>query len=237
MVLDVERAVAQNGSAVIQWGRSGGGAANQLWQARRNADGTFSFFSKLNLAMALDITGAQDANGVGVEIWQSNGGPNQRFYLIPLDYSTVPESDNNIDAMERMIAPSGNQSLRFDIEGASTVDGARVILWPNNGGSNQLFKIEPLRSGYHAIRSSLSGKLVYANGATYGAPIKQVWPYVADVPVNCQWSIRKSAGGNYTIVNRLSGLSFDTETGGLTQHAKLVLASPASTPSKTFKLI
>jgi hypothetical protein len=65
----------------------------------------------------------------------------------------------------------------FDINGASTEDGAINIQWPNNGGNNQDWSIVDQGSSYYHIINRNSGKLLDIEGAS-----------TADGAQNLQWS-------------------------------------------------
>ena len=76
-------------------------------------------------AADLDINNSGTANGTKVQLWTSNGGANQKFYL------------NQTSGGYYQIVPSYITGSCLDVNGASTADGAIVQLWQTNGGNNQ----------------------------------------------------------------------------------------------------
>ena len=163
MVLDVEGGIAVNGAKVIQWGKNApGNNANQLWQARPNGDGSFSFFSKMLLpgpnhpGLAMDVSGGADVNGANIVVWPYSGNSNQRFHLIPMDSGYPPmvaPSDGTVVNGTVKISMKANTNMLFDISNNSMSDGAAAILWPGNNGQNQRFYLQRQPDGYHTITS------------------------------------------------------------------------------------
>ncbi len=73
---------------------------------------------------------------------------------------------------------SANSAKVLDVAGASTSDGARLIQWKDNGGVNQLFRLDALSgTPYVAIASTQTNQVLDVAGASTadGAPVI-VWP-------------------------------------------------------------
>lgn len=77
--------------------------------------------------------------GTRIIQWPSNAGANQRWW---------PEAiPGDPDGAVRLLAQ--NSGMVLDVFGASTADGAEVILWPRigaNGANNQHWDLGPLSS-------------------------------------------------------------------------------------------
>jgi beta-galactosidase len=58
--------------------------------------------------------------------------------------------------------------MLVDVEGASDADGARIIQWSANGGTNQQWRLTPVDSGYVKIVSVHTGKLIGVAGDSTG---------------------------------------------------------------------
>jgi hypothetical protein len=78
----------------------------------------------------------------------------------------------------------------LDVAFVSMADGAGVIVWPPNGGTNQKWSIEPLGDGSFRIVAGHSGKVLDVNGASTadGAGVIQ-WPWNGGA--NQQWRINQ----------------------------------------------
>jgi hypothetical protein len=108
----------------------------------------------------LDVDGASQADGAAVQIWDCNGGANQRWTLGANDQLTVYGSKcldaagGDAGARVRIWQCSGAANQRWkvnpdstitsvpsglclDVTGAATGNGSAVALWTCNGGSNQ----------------------------------------------------------------------------------------------------
>ncbi|MDC0769631.1 non-reducing end alpha-L-arabinofuranosidase family hydrolase [Streptomyces sp. HD] len=71
----------------------------------------------------LDVSGASQADGANVQIWDCHGGTNQQWTL----------TDNN------QLTVYGNKCL--DVPGHATTAGTRPVLWSCNGGTNQQWRV------------------------------------------------------------------------------------------------
>jgi len=96
-----------------------------------------------------------------------------------------------------------NSGKVADVNGGSTADGAQVIQWQYNGGTNQQWQLVHIGEGFYRVVNRNSGKNLDVNGAstTAGANIIQ-WP--ANAGKNQQWEIVPTGSGYYRLVNRNS---------------------------------
>ena len=111
----------------------------------------------------LDITSASQANGALAEIWDCNGGANQRFTQTSAGELRVYNGTKCLDVYNQGAANGTaveiwdcngqpNQQFRtnadgtitavganrcLDVNGAATANGTRVQIWDCAGGSNQ----------------------------------------------------------------------------------------------------
>lgn len=77
----------------------------------------------------LDVRGVSTADGTIVELYQRNGGGNQRWTFIA--------RGNGLYELEPRHAPG----KRLDVAGISAADNVKVQLYTSNGGSNQRWKL------------------------------------------------------------------------------------------------
>lgn len=92
------------------------------------------------------------------------------------------------------IDSAANGSYVLDASGAAPKKGANVSIWTKNGGSNQLWKLEPDGNGYYVIRSVANSNYVLdASGASpkNGANIS-VW--TSNGGLNQKWILVESDG-------------------------------------------
>ena len=153
-VLDVQGSSILYGTNVIQWAYSG--KANQQWAVRKNADGTYSL---INRATGLVLGGASEKNGkygngtnlVGA---QDNGRANNAFSL--------KRSPLVSAGIYKLIKTSNGRAL--DVSRASTLSGANIAFYSDNGKLNQRFELVSAgETDLWRIRTASSGGWVTLN--------------------------------------------------------------------------
>jgi len=114
-----------------------------------------------------------------------------------------------------------NSGLVMDVSGASTSAGANVIQWPNNGGFNQEWSLQPAGNGYYYLVNRNSGLVMDVSGAStsQGANVIQ-WSNHGGT--NQQWSLQSTGDGYYRLVNRNSGLVADVNGASTSQGAQVI---------------
>lgn len=119
-----------------------------------------------------------------------------------------------------------NSGQALDVNGASTVNGAGIIQWPQNGGNNQQWIIADDGGGYSKITNRNSGDALDVNSgsAASGAGIIQ-WPWNGGN--NQQWQLTAVSPGIYKVINRNSGLALDV-TGASTVNGAAIIQYPWS---------
>ncbi len=115
----------------------------------------------------LDVPNATTTNGTQVELWDCNGGSNQRF--------TYTSS--------KQLMVYGNKCL--DASGQGTSDGTAVIIWDCNGQANQQWNVNSSGS----ITGVQSGKCLDAIGAGTANGTK-IQLYSCWGGSNQQWSLQ-----------------------------------------------
>ncbi|ULR52234.1 non-reducing end alpha-L-arabinofuranosidase family hydrolase [Streptomyces deccanensis] len=102
----------------------------------------------------LDVSGANQADGTNVQIWDCHSGTNQQWTL----------TDNN------QLTVYGNKCL--DVPGHATTAGTRPVLWSCNGGTNQQWRANA-DGTIVAVESGLC--LDVSGGATANGTAVQLW--------------------------------------------------------------
>ncbi|MFD5544934.1 RICIN domain-containing protein, partial [Streptomyces sp. NPDC127079] len=92
-----------------------------------------------------------------------------------------------------------NSGQLADVYQASTADGASVVQWPANGGTNQQWNIVQVSGQLYKIVNRNSGKVLDINGATHyrGSNLQQ---YIYNGGNNQLWYFEPTSGG-YVIRN------------------------------------
>jgi len=172
LALDIQGGLEQ-GANIIQWEAHGG--ANQKWKIHN--DGTIRLEG---YDLVLDVKGGSFDHGNNVIAWPLNGGSNQRFKI-----STQYANPITQPADYFYIVCESHPDLFLDIEGASSKQGAKLIVYPYHGRENQRFKFT--QEGYIvAYHSSLV--LDIEGGPNQGANIIQ-WD--AHEGSNQKWKIHR----------------------------------------------
>ncbi|MDN8588502.1 hypothetical protein B2I21_30605 [Chryseobacterium mucoviscidosis] len=113
-----------------------------------------------------------------------------------------------------------NSGLALDVNGASTVGGATIIQWNDNGAANQQWKLESAGNGYYKIRNVGSGLLLDVNqSSTQGGAALIQWQ---DNGGNNQQWLPVDVGGYLVLVNRNSGLTVDINQGSMSAGASTI---------------
>jgi len=125
-------------------------------------------------ARVIDAVGQNTAAGTAIDLWDYNGGANQKWTVTPTANGTF--------------TITGVQSGRLlDVGGASVLNGAGIDIWDANGGANQLWTISPTSNGYCAIIGVQSGRVIDAKGqGTANGTGVEIWDFNAGG--NQQWA-------------------------------------------------
>jgi alpha-L-fucosidase 2 len=123
-VLDVTGNGTADGVKVVQWTWSGG--ANQQWQRLSNPDGSVRLVNRNSGRLLDSPSGA--GQGTQLDQQQDTGSDNQWWKL----------ADTG-DGYYRLV--NVRTGLCADVDGGSANDGARVIAWAANTGTNQQWQI------------------------------------------------------------------------------------------------
>ncbi|SPF06233.1 RICIN domain-containing protein [Streptomyces sp. MA5143a] len=124
------------------------------------------------------------------------------------------------------INPSTNYTIKnvnsgelMDVNQGSTADGAGVIQWPSNGGTNQQWNIVPVSGQLYKIVNRNSGKVLAMNNSSHrrGTALRQ---YTYDGGNNQLWYFEPTSGG-YLIRNFESGQVLEVGAGSTADGAAI----------------
>lgn len=164
------------------------------------------------------------------------------FALIALSLHTWSQ---NLNGRYQIISRFSGKAI--EVQGASTANGANIVLYDYWGGTNQQWDIVNLGNGYHTIRAAHSGKSmdVYNWCSSPGCEIRQ-WDHWGGN--NQQWQIVSVGGGYYKIVSRHNGMPLDvwewnsgngadvrqwSDSGGSNQQWQIIAVGGSSSSSST----
>jgi len=107
-----------------------------------------------------------------------------------------------------------NSGDALDVNGASTISGANIIQWNQNGGNNQQWTITNSGGGYYTLTNRNSNMLLDVSGAStaQGTGIVQMPAGGGD---SQRWKLMATATGIYKLINKNSGMALDVN-GALT---------------------
>ena len=103
------------------------------------AGGVYELEPQHALGQRLDVRALSTANQAIVELYQSNGGPNQRWKFI--------DKGNGLYELE----PRHAIGKRLDVAGKSAADNAKVQTYDSNGGNNQIWKLIDLGGSIYGL--------------------------------------------------------------------------------------
>ncbi len=180
-VLDVRASKILPGTNILQWAYKG--TDNQLWAARKNDDGTYTFINKatgLAMGVGSETKGASGNNIVGCE---DNGRANNCFNL-----QSVPLATAGIYKIKGI-----ENTKVLDVSKASTADGATLSFYTDNSGMNQRFELVPTgENNVWRIRTASSGGWITF---TDDHKVIQSGNHATPVTANNSWRLVWGDGG------------------------------------------
>ena len=163
-------------------------------------------------------------------------------YVTTANYNTViaPSGSPVISAKKTIsngtycISSALNNNMKLDCSGASTDNGANVLIWSGHGGDNQKVKVTYLDNGYYKLEFVHSGKCLDVAEVSYnsGANVHQ-WAYGGGT--NQQWIIADAGNGYYYIVARHSGKFLDIAGGVSADGTNVQVYNGNGTNAQKFK--
>ena len=222
--LDVYGAYKTNGTNVTQYTATKN-AENQQWEIKDVGNNYFNIISKCN-GLCLDIHGANGNKGSNVEVFQSNGGTNQKFKFIK-----VNEEKPILNEGEYKFISVADEQKAIEVEGASAKDETNIKLGKENNVKEQVFSLKYNEDGTYLIKPTFSGRVLDIYGAytTDGTNVQETRENGGD---NQRWKFKKDKDGNYNIVASYkddfymtangSNIEMKTNTGSNNQKFKII---------------
>ncbi|MDE6789813.1 MAG: RICIN domain-containing protein, partial [Ruminococcus sp.] len=132
LYMQVDGAKAANGTNVQQWGTADG-VTHDIWKLIDAGDGYYYLISAVGDGgtYALDVAGKKTANGTNIDIYQSNGGDNQKFMIT-----------KNADGSYKLCPKNTGDKSAVEIKDAGKGSGDNVQIWEINGANCQDWTFE-----------------------------------------------------------------------------------------------
>lgn len=179
--IHVDSASTEKGSTIVIWEGAGWGALQTCWQFERVGNTPYYYIINRNNGLALNIPGDSNitASSTGTEMWTQINGTNEAnsdflWYLK--------------DAGNGYVWICNKKTNRIlDIYNATDANGTKVIIYDNNGGDGQKWKLNALRVHTNAYgqRPLYSGANVLVNSVT---PVKKGYVFSG-------WNTSRNGGG------------------------------------------
>ncbi|MDA1361371.1 RICIN domain-containing protein [Glycomyces luteolus] len=139
------------------------------------------------------------------------------------------------DTASWYVIESRSSGLVFEIEGASTATGARLVQNHRTDAQSQQFRFVDSGGGYYRIQARHSGQVldVWEQNRADGATIAQ---YTDQNSTNQQWQVQES-GGYATFISRFSGKALDVWERSTTAGTRISQYTPNGGANQQFELI
>ncbi len=139
-------------------------------------------------------------------------------------------SSDKLEEGTYYIKSSKKADFVMDVNGASKEDGAKLIIYKNNGGNNQKFKISQVKDNQYTIQSVHSGKWLKSNG-TKGGVLTQSGSETDKSKVT--FTIIKQEDGTCRIMDS-KGFYLGISGGKIENGTNIILWTEASDASQTY---
>ena len=138
LYLEVKDGNAANGENIQQWGASGAGSNGEgewnVWRLYSAGDDYYYIYSALGggKTYVLDVAGKKADDGTNIDLYQYNGGDNQKFKFV-----------QNSDGSYKIYTKVSADASVIEIENGSFDYGANVQEWTMNGFNCQDWNLIP----------------------------------------------------------------------------------------------
>ena len=180
-------------SNVHQW--EGYNHNNAQW-ALKSAGNGYYFLQCRGNGSFLDNSNASTALGNNVITYPYNASKAQQWKF--LSTSSGADEKRSLSDGWYEIQSGNNTSYVWDINSASSSDGANLEIYQRHGGSNQKFYLKYLNNGYYAIMAGNSNKYMHKQNAGHTDNVVQ-WASYSTSAIQTQWAIASLGNGYYSI--------------------------------------
>ena len=197
--LSVASSTMGNGTAVI-WKTPNQSDRLQQWRMYKDSDALYYLTPAAaeSWGKVLDVPAMSTKNGTKLDLWDVNGGANQRYRLLQkTDLGGV-----------RTVSSDFARGNRLEVKSMSPYPDAEMDTWTPNKGGNQRFTFVSKGNGLYAVRVKHSGMVldIRAMSNTDGAALIQ---YPWNGGRNQLWYLRSRDDGSYSILSAMNNKAVD----------------------------
>ena len=153
--LDIENNDPVDGAKVIQWSNEGKDPS-QVWCLSEVEEGVYTIAASADNSRVIDIPEAATGDGVGAQLYASNGGKHQQFILL--------QSGDNYKLVTR------HSGKALEIPRSSTDTGVQAATWSHNDTDTQQWNLVNPESTVSADLIGADGSGIRVNGGRIEAP-------------------------------------------------------------------
>ena len=214
--------LTRDGANVIQAQRDAQ-ENGQLWQIAAAQGGGLAFLSADDPALALDVSGANDADGTNIGVYAINGTRAQSFLVDKR--AAFPDGYYTITCV------AGGRVL--DVSAGSLNDGANVQVYESNGTGAQKWQITEQSDGTFVILNARSGKALDVKGAnaSSGTNVQQYLPNNTKAQ---RWMIDYLGSQRYRIASALGDLVLHVDGEGTSNGCNVAISTPTGAECEQF---
>ncbi len=134
------------------------------------------------------------------------------------------------------VASAINNSYVWDIDDASSANGANIQLYRDNGTNAQIFQFTYNQDGYYTIKNVNSGKAVDCAGgaSSNGTNIQQ---YTSNHSCAQRWKLKSAGNGYVSFICKCNGKMADVSGGVAANRTNIQIYQPNGSTAQKFKLV
>ena len=206
LYMQVNSAKAENGVNVQQWGTSDE-TIHDIWKFVDAGDGYYYLVSAVGDggSYVLDVAGKKNSNGTNIDIYQYNGGDNQKFMLT-----------QNADGSYKILTKISENQSCIEIADAGTGSGDNVQQWEINYSDCQNWILESVANS----GCSMNTGMIYEFENKNSGMVLEIESGIMAENTNIQqwttghfdsqkWILQKFAGGgNYYYIRSVANQDY-----------------------------
>lgn len=116
---------------------------------------------------------------------------------------------------------SKSSAKLIEVTGGSTLDGALIEQWSDNGGNHQKWRVDDMGSGWYKLTNINSGKVLDVPGSSTATSV-QLKQWTDHGGTNQRFKIEDMGSGYYRITAQCSNLVLDVQGNSTTNGAAII---------------
>ena len=177
---------------------------DQHWFLVPADDGAFTLVPRQNPAVCLDVKGGARTAGTAIQLYNNNGGNNQKWVL------TAAVDETDLGGKVVTLTPSHAQNMSLDFAQYNKANGTKMVIYHSIEHESQRWKlvkrgtafVNGRRQSYYTIESCYAtGSALDTSGSTANGARPTIYT-LGDDNRNRLWFVLPTGDGNYYIVPR-----------------------------------